>query len=1233
MNLYYITNMDTCESGMLRAVESLQKEGAAVKNIITVKAGDNTELSGTMRKKLQESAFIFVAWMGTNRCCDFITELTDYLGQITPPYLFDFTDKASDPELREVSEADTEAISAFFKEGGLENYRRFCCWLENRFCGGRFADVKPTGMPWSGIFYPGEDCYFSYEAYRRKHIVPNRPTIGFIYGRLDWLWQHNELAEALIEAAERHECNIICVFTSTGYENCDVNIGDSLRRFFIPDGEAVVQVVLNAFHFAFTNRGYATFDDLRQLNVPILQTYNIYKEIQAWAEDLDGLSANEIAYAVAMPEFDGIIHGGLAAAKQDSDSGSVLTPVKERVDMLIRKAKRWALLRLKKNASKKVAIIFHNYPPTNAAIGVASALDSIESVRLLLEDLRAAGYAVNHVPENAQALVNELTEHVTNDRAYISKTLLDSADGKFPCDLYRNWFCRLPEKVRKKMEEAWGPPPGNIFVYDNSMLVPGVINGNIFLTVEPPRGFGEDPDKIYHSPDMPPTHQYLGYYFWLKYMWKADVVVFMGTHGSLEWLPGKGTALSKTCYPDICLEDLPDIYPYWITNMGEGTQAKRRAAACLIDYLSAPMSTAGLYDELEELEKLLHEYTYFKLVEETREKQAIIRDMIQKQAAACSLETDILETEDFDSYVSALHTYITDIKNMQISTGLHIFGDAPEGETLAEYILLLTRVRNGSIPSLLKTIGEQHGYDYYELLENSGTLTEDCSMTYGMLLDQIHQEARSLIAVLMQYDFSRQEAGRIFSLPWTQGFTGESRAELLQISEYICDLIAPGLMLTTRERTNFIRALQGDYIEVGSAGAPTSGGADLLPTGRNFYSIDPRKLPTAVAWNIGRQMADDIILRFIQEEGRYPESVGMILWATNNMRSHRECIAEFLFLLGLKPIWQAGSGIVTGSEVIPLEELRRPRIDVTGRISGLFRDSLPGSVDWLDNAVQKVAALDEPGDMNYVRKHVLEDSAELEKKGLDSEVAWRQATYLIFVDAPGAYGAGIDALLESKNWETVADMADVYTRWGAHAYGGNAKGEYLPDHFRKRLSQMDITVFNMDNRESSLLSGDDYNSYRGGLVAAVRAVKGAMPKNYISDSSDRDKVQLRTLKEELTRWFRGEAINPKYIEGMKKHGYKGAADLAGYVSVSFQWDATSETMEDWMYEKYAEKYALDSEMQEWMRKVNPWALKRIAETLLEAEQRGMWNALAETKKSLQKLMLELEADLEDQADI
>lgn len=1232
-DIIYITNMDSNESGMLGSQKALKAKGIDIANIQVVKAGDMTELTTVFKKRLDRAAFVFVAWMGTNRCCDFVTALTDYLIAGTVSYYFDFTDKSCDREARAISEEEERAIKAYFVAGGLANYQQFCLWLENRFCGFDYEDVAPISMPWSGIHYEGEPIYTSYEEYAAKHINPQWPTLGFIYTRLDWLWGHNDLANALQEYGRRHECNVICVFSSTSYDEAAdaVNLRDSLHKYFLPQGLPVIQVLLNSFHFAVTNRDYASFEDFKALNVPILQTYNIYNDYERWEQDPAGLTATEVAYAVAMPEFDGIIHGGLATCKATDEEGVVfMQPVPERVDMLIRKAKKWALLKRLPNKDKRIAIIFHNHPPTNANIGVAVALDSIESVRRLLLDMQAAGYVVDHIPATAQELAEELTDHVTNDRRYLSEKLLDSADGKLSNELYSKYCDSLPEKARRQMLEHWGEAPGDIFIHQDKMIVPGIMNGNIFLTVEPPRGFGENPDKIYHSPDMPPTHQYLGYYYWLRAVWQAHAIVFMGTHGSLEWLPGKGTAMSNACYPDICLGDLPDVYPYWITNMGEGTQAKRRAAACLIDYMSAPMSTAGLYDELEELEKLLNEYAHFKLVEETQARMSTVQEMIREQAAKCDMEAQ--EQDSFDDYVADLHNCITDIKNMQISTGLHILGDVPTGEVFREYLMLLTRVENGSVPSLSKTLAEHHGYEYYELLENSAKFTQDGKGTYGQLLDTVHEEARQIIALLEEFGYSKEQARLVLELPFLAGASEECRAKLLQVSEYICTQIAPGLLQTVQEKTNYLRALEGAYIEVGSAGAPTSGGADLLPTGRNFYSIDPRKLPTTVAWNIGKGMADSIIERYVLEEGRYPESVGIILWATNNMRNHGECISEFLYLLGLRPVWQAGSGIIIDSEVIPLEELQRPRIDVTGRISGLFRDSLPGSVDWLDGAVQKVAALDEPLEMNYVRKHVLEDSAELESSGLSKEEAWREATYRIFGDAPGAYGAGIDALLESKNWESVDDMAEVYTRWGAHAYGNGTQGSYLPVRFKKRMSQIDITVFNMDNRESSLLSGDDYNSYRGGMVAAVRSIKGVMPKNYISDSSDRNSVKLRTLKEELTRWFRGEAINPKYIEGMKQHGYKGAGDLAGYVAVSYQWDATSETMDDWMYEKYAEKYALDPAMQQWFKEVNPWALQRITEVLLEAEQRQLWQAKPETKIALQQLYLDMEGELEECSD-
>ena len=457
--------------------------------------------------------------------------------------------------------------------------------------------------------------------------------------------------------------------------------------------------------------------------------------------------------------------------------------------------------------------------------------------------------------------------------------------------------------------------------------------------------------------------------------------------------------------------------------------------------------------------------------------------------------------------------------------------------------------------------------------------------------------------------------------------------KLRTVCEYICHTVYPNLMLTSQEQVTMLRGFEAEYIEPGPSGAPSSGGADLLPTGRNFYGVDPRTLPTAAAWEIGKSLGDQVISRFIEEEGHYPENIGIVLWAGANMRSHGQCLAEFLYLLGVKPVWQSGSLRVIGLEVMPLNELKRPRIDVTARISGLFRDSMPGAGEMLDKAVLKVAALEEDPEQNYVRKHIMEDSAELEKEeGMVKEEAWRTAAFRIFGDEQGVYGAGVAALLEAKNWETIDDIADVYVRWGAHAYGGKTRGKFLPKQFRKRMGVLDITIKNEDNHETNMLSSDDYNAYHGGMIAAVRSIKGSAPKSYCGDSTDRSRVTMHSVQEEAKRLFRSEAINPKFIEGMMKHGYKGAADMSNMVAHSYQWDATSKVMEDWMYEKYAEKYVLDPKVQEWMRDVNPWALKRTTEVLLEASQRELWHAKEETLQALQRLCLDVDGELEEQAD-
>lgn len=1228
-----ITNMESAATGLRRSADVLS---AASDTLDIIQTDDTEKFSPLWTKKAKASGFVLILWMGTGLASDFLKKLHSFMNEQHIPFFIQVSDLEKEKEKGCITEEQTVLIKKYLSCGGLTNYSNLLRYIFHTFCDVSMSYEKPVDMPAWGFYVPGETkAYTDTREYVSLYVDKNKPTAGLIFLREDWLWGNLHWQSALIDILKQQGFNVMAVFTTTSDYRGTGNpiLGKNMKQFFYIDDKPIPDVLINPFVFGLTTAGFVMPEDLKKLGIPILQVYNTYLNHEWWENHFAGLTANEISYAVAMPEFDGIIHTLPISTQEIREDGTHYhKPMPERMKALARRAWKWAMLSKKKNEEKKVAVIFHNYPPDNSHIGSASQLDSIESIRRLLVLLKEHGYSVDRIPENSQTFIDEVTAHATNDRRFISTELLDHADGKISSSDYKDFFSTLPEKTQEHLERDWGEAPGDVFRHKDDLIVPGVLNGHIFITVQPPRGFGEDPGKIYHSPDMAPTHQYLGAYEWIRNVWKADAMIHVGTHGNLEWLPGKGVALSNGCYPDINTGDVPNIYPYWITCVGEGIQAKRRSAACLISYLSAPMSLAGTYDEYENLENLLDEYCHFKQDEETAGQIVHIQDMIRKKAEECHLSEEVKEKDfaNFEEYMGELHNFITDLKNMQISVGLHIMGQVPEGEEMEEYLFALTKLENGKVPSLAKELAKIHGHEYYELMENSAQIDEKTGLTYGVLLDQITKECREIIHFLHKCNFDPACVKGIGTLSWKNNCSQkEQENKIYETARYICTDIAPHLLQTTLELENTLRALDGHYIEPSPSGAPTSGGADLLPTGRNFYSIDPRALPTEPAWEIGKEMANNVIEQFIADEGHYPESVGIILWATSNMRNHGTCIAEFLYLMGLKPVWQPGSHRVTGVEVIPITELKRPRIDVTGRISGLFRDSLPASVTWLDEAANIIAKLDEPEDMNFVRKHVLEETEELEKEGLSKEEAWREASYRIFGDPPGCFGAGVGALLEGKNWQTVDDIAAVYTRWGGHAYGKGSEGRYMPKRFEKRMSQIEVTIQNVDQRESSMLSSDDYNAYRGGMVAAVRSASGKMPQNYVNDSSDKSKVMIRSLEQELKRWFRGEAVNPKYIEGMKKHGYKGAGDLAEYLAVSFQWDATSEIMEDWMYDQYTEKYVMDKDMQKWLKEVNPWALDRMINTLLEAHQRGMWNAKEDTIEELKKMMLEIEGELEE----
>lgn len=1227
-----ITNTDGYFALVKKALNNLCADGVLSNEAAAYVADSESVWDGFWDNCIKGSELVVIEWMGVSLEVPFLQGALAALKRKGIAYKIHAGDEAAGNASCGWEAAEHAKLARYTVYGGITNFENMWLWLLARFCKLDFTYAEPQEMAWNGIYEPSQaKPYRSLTEYWADNCVEGKPTVGLLFYRNEWLADNLGYQKAVIEEARRQGFNVIAVF-SHGVRNPEMGapgLEDAVERYFMRNGRAVIDVLINTIKFSLTSSGSMELSVLQRLNVPLLQAYTMMRTTEEWQENLQGLSAVEVAISVTMPEFDGAIHSVPIAGKyRDRDNIVYFVPMKERIERLLHKAKKWAVLRHKANAQKRIAIIFHNYPPKNSNIGTALGMDSPESVRLLLAAMQEAGYSIDHIPKDSKTFMEEIIACATNDRSLLTEKQIENAVGRVSLAEYRQLFDALPTAVQKRMLESWGEPLGEAFNYDDMLLIPGMQNGNVLLTVQPPRGFGEDSGKIYHDPVAPPTHHYLAYYYWLRRIWQADAVIHVGTHGSVEWLPGKASGLSEGCYPDICMNDLPNIYHYVVTVIGEGIQAKRRGAACLVDYLTPPMGVSGLYDSMAELEALLDEYLDFKDNEKDKLDNAM--QLIREKAEECNLNKEIIEEDDFEAYVGRLHNYLTDIKNMQIRIGLHILGQPPTEKQLDEYLFAMSRLENGKNPSLIKTLAEKYGFDYYELLEDSARRIPTLHLTYGRLADKLRAESMEIIHYLGEKHFSLEAVDEIIYL---QDYSQQEKAwqeKLTAACAYICSYIAPSLAATVQEMSNTLRGLQGEFIDPSVAGAPTNGRADVLPTGRNFYGVDPLTLPTKVAWEVGRDRAEGVIAQYITDEGHYPETIGMVMGS--DMRTHGVCFAQFMYLLGIRPIWQQGSGRVIGLEAMPLSELKRPRIDALARITGMMRDSMPCVVTLLDKAVKLAASLEESDEDNFIKKHLQEDTEYLKAQGKDATEAVKQAMHRIFGCPPGGYGAGVANLLEEKNWETLDDIAKVYVRWGAHVYGEGENGAYMPELFERRLSKVEATVMGVDNREINLLSADDFNSYHGGMIAGVRSFSGKMPRTYCADSTDQSHTVIRTIAQEVKRVFRGEIMNPKFIKGMMEHGYKGAADMGNYVAHCFQWDATSEVMDDWMYEDLARKYALDPKVRAWMEEVNPWALHRIAEVLLEAEQRQMWQAEQTTKEELQRLLLDMEGEMEERAE-
>ncbi len=1100
----------------------------------------------------------------------------------------------------------------YLREGGVDNLREL-----GRFLAGMLSPdeeepwAPPRRMP-------------AYGVHGEPRLKEDRPTVAVVFYRAHELSGNTAFVDTLVAAIEAAGGNALPVFCGS-LRAADDGLMELLGR-----ADAVVVTVLAA--------GASTEDSwdagaLARLDVPIIQGMCLTTSRAVWEASDAALSPMDAAMQVAIPEFDGRLISAPFSFKEEGPDGiPVYAADPERAARVAGIAVRHARLRHTPPAERRIAIVLSSYPTKHARVGNAVGLDTPVSAVRLLAALEEAGYQVGEHPAEGDALIHALIAAGGHDVEWLTEEQLRAAPARVSPASYEEWFGALPEALRERIREHWGEPPGELYTDAGDIVLASLRFGNVLLMIQPPRGFGENPVAIYHDPDLPPSHHYLAAYRWLDREFRADAVIHLGKHGTLEWLPGKGLGLSAECAPDAVLGDLPLVYPFIVNDPGEGTQAKRRGHAVVVDHLVPPMARADTYGDLAKLEQLLDEYATVQALDPG--KLPTVRAQIWTLIQAAQLHHDLHiegqpDAAEFDEFVLHVDGYLCEIKDVQIRDGLHILGQAPDAEQRVNLVLAVLRAaqvwagRHGALPGLRAAVAARHGLDEKALLAAPGEaadagglteLAEGPSRTGSDVVDLLESVARRLVVGMETLGWETVKAPVVCA-----EVLGEPVPEVIRLLEFAAEEVVPRLDATSGEIDAVLHALDGGYVPAGPSGSPTRGLVNVLPTGRNFYSVDPKAIPSRNSWDVGVSLADSLLQRHLADTGEYPRSVGLTVWGTSAMRTQGDDIAEVLALIGVRPVWDEASRRVTGVEVVSREELGRPRVDVTLRISGFFRDAFPHVITLLDDAIATVAELDEPD--NHLRAHALEDARE--------HGDWRRATSRIFGSKPGAYGAGLLPLIDSRNWRDDGDLAEVYAVWGGYAYGRGLDGREARTDMEAAFRRIAVAAKNQDTREHDIVDSDDYFQYHGGMVAMVRTLTGRSPAAYVGDSALPDQVRTRTLGEETHRVFRARVVNPRWIAAMRRHGYKGAFELAATVDYLFGYDATAGVVDDWMYEKLAEEYVFDAENREFMERSNPWALRGITERLLEAADRELWaEPEPEILDRLRRIYLQLEGDLE-----
>jgi cobaltochelatase CobN len=1001
-----------------------------------------------------------------------------------------------------------------------------------------------------GYYYPegaaGQvfGTWEEFDAWRqaRGKRKPGAPRIAVGFYKSTYYTGETELLDAVIAEIEKQGAEPIPIF---GYPG-----GVAFERLLIdPQSRSRADAALG---FIFNFSDFETSKSLAKVDIPVINMISLYGRSEKEWRSSEGMTMFEGTFQIAVPELAGTIAPIIVGSQEkvrDAETGLTMVvrrPIVSRVTMAIQRALKYAALRAKPNAQKNIALVYYNYPPGKANIG-ASYLNVADSLANILQRLKKEGYDVGTRDISSDAVLKDISEKARNVGGYapgeLQEMVAQGSAVRVSMADYKRWLNQIAPGLRAKILKDWGAPEKNRLMTLSepagpSMIIPAVRYGKIALLPQPSRAWGEDVEKMYHAKDLAPHHQYVATYAWLRNGYKADAVVHIGTHGTLEWLDGKDIGLSEEDAPDALISDLPDLYIYNVDVVGEGLVARRRGMATLIDHMVPPFKQGGLYPELAALSETIsdHHSNESKNVQLTAAYADKIRQQVIDLGIAKTLGLDLSKPENLDHEVlHRIETHLIELKAQNIPFGLHAFGRTPEKELRDSTIQAIVSTDRSLLPTNAKVLAA----DMEKAITTSGPLELD----------------------------------------------------------------------------RLVHAARGGFIPGGNGGEPIRN-PDVYPTGKNFYGIDPDKVPKKAAWEIGVKLADQMLADHVKKNGRYPEKVSFVIWGDETMRHEGILESQIFHLLGTRPVWNDRDKVID-VEVVPAAQLGRPRVDIV--IASAAEEMFNNVTRLIDKAVQKVKALEEAE--NYVRRHYLKTKALLIEKGYSEEDADRRAGVRIFDEAPGRYNLNTSTIAAaSGTWDTDKGMVDDYVRKMGHAYGNGFWGESMEDVFRLALSGTEKVVHSSSTSLYGALDNDDFFMYMGGLAAAVRSVDGKTPEMVVTNTRDPGKPEMTSIDKFIGTEFHSRYMNPTWIEGMKKEGYAGAGEMRSFVEYLWGWDAvTPEVVDDAMWKATFDVYVEDKHklgMKDFFEKSSPFAYQDMSARMVETVRKGYWNADTATQKKL-----------------